>query len=290
MRRWIWPLSVALMLIAAAWAITKNHAPPEQQAVTDTSLPSVTTPGPEIPPAAGTSEPVSKDSTPRLAELKDEDFVDRQEAVPGKLSDVLSELVPRAEAGDAQAAYQLFVKINDCKGALEGAPLAQPTTDQAAQAVQKAWLTDTLRKLENCEGLTDELIGSRAKWLTMAADNGDPLAQLTYAASSDLIVGDASQMLANPRAVEDYKAKSLRFLTALADRGDVSAILQLSTAYRVGVLVPQDRVRAYAYAYLANLIAGASTDIIHTIGATLTNEQRLEGERLAISLHRRCCG
>jgi len=289
-RRWIWLLLVMLILIAAAWAITKSRAPTGQQSVADTSLPSRTTPGPKGPLAADTSVPVSKDSTPRPGALKDEDFVDRQEAVPGKLSDVLSELVPRAEAGDAQAAYQLFVKINDCKGALEGAASAQQTTDEAVQAVQKAWLADTLKKLEDCEGLTDELIGSRAKWLTMAADNGDSLAQLTYAASSDLIVGGASQMLSNPRAVEDYRTKSLRFLTALADRGDVSAILQLSTAYRVGILVPQDRVRAYAYAYLANLISGASIDIVHALGAKLTNEQRLEGEHLAISLHRRCCG
>lgn len=292
MRRWMWlVLVVGLLLIAAAWMGARKGKTLDDESPTAEALPRPpSVPDDPAATAAGSTVSTVPPVKPQRLISTDEDIINRQIPVPGKLADVLAELVPRAEQGDAEAAYQLFIKINDCKWAIEGVSSAHPTTDKAAQAVEKAWLTDTLTRLENCEGITDELIDSLAKWLTLAADGGDPLAQLTYASSSDLIVGGASQMLANPRAVEDYKTKSLRFLTTLAERGDVSAILHLSIAYGAGVLVPRDPIKAYAYAYLANLIGSNNSAIVQALGAHLTPEQLQQGQQMAISLHRRCCG
>ncbi|HUD41159.1 MAG TPA: hypothetical protein VMR06_04095 [Dokdonella sp.] len=290
MRRWIWrALAAALILIAVVWYASRHdRSLADDPAIKADPLAS-TLPEVESPVATGRDSPAAETRAHSRRPLTDEELISRQAPVPGKLSDVLMELVPKAERGDAEAAYQLFIKINDCKWAMEGATSAQSSKDEAIRAAQRAWMTETLRKLEDCEGLTDELIATRVKWLTLAAEGGDPLAQLTYAVSSDLILGGASQMLANPRAVEDYRQKALRFLTGLADRGDVSAMVQLSTAYRAGILVAPDPVKAYAYAYLANRISGTTPAIVQAAGATLTHEQILQGQQLAMELQRRCC-
>lgn len=289
MRRWIWMvLVVALISVAAYVFINKRPPPGADSAATATS----STPPPNsdaAPSDAGTRDALpAATAVPPASQTRG--FGDRQKPVPGKLKDVIDELAPRAEAGDALAAHQLFIKINDCKWAMDASTEARATADEATQAAEKARLSEALARLESCEGITQDLIDSRAKWLTMAADNGDTLAQLTYASSSSLILGGAAQMMANPRAVEDFKRKSLNFLMPLAERGNVSAILQLCNAYETGVLVPEDRVRAFAYAYLANLITGRSQNLVEVIGRNLTVEQQQQGQQIAISLHRRCCG
>lgn len=289
LKLWLPVLAVGLIGIGALWIFEDQRqvgsdAPPAMSDVKALS------PQDSSSPRSDGTPPNTPGAERHAGVVTDKDIVDRQKPVPGKLSDVMAELVPRAERGDAEAAYQLFIKINDCKWALEGSSSASSTADESVKAAEAAWLTETLAKLEDCDGLTEDQINSRAKWLTIAADGGDPLAQLTYSISSELILGDASQMMANPRAVEDFKAKSLRFLLALADRGNVSAILRLRTAYSAGILVPQDRVRAYAYSYLATLITGTGQNITQSLGDSLTPEQIHQGQQIAITLHRRCCG
>lgn len=290
MRRWIWlMLVVALISVAAAYVFANKHPLFETDSVAIADSETLPRPGEPTPGDPATRDALHSGATsPRASQMLD--YGDRQKPVPGKLKDVIDALAPRAEAGDALAAHQIFIKINDCKWAIEASAEALPATDEAAQAAEKARLTEALARLESCEGITQELIDSRAKWLTMAADNGDPLAQLTYASASSLILGGAAQMMANPRAVEDFKSKSLNFLMSLAERGNVSAILELSGAYNAGILVPQDHVRAYAYAYLANLITGRSQDLVQALGGNLTIEQLQQGQQIALSLHRRYFG
>lgn len=290
MRQWIWlVLVVALISVAAAYVFVNKR--PSFETDSATTVDSVILPRPSEPAPGdrATHDALSPAATNPSAS-QPLDFGERQKPVPGQLKDVIDALAPRAEAGDALAAHQLFIKINDCKWAIEGSTAALPAADEAALAAEKARLTDALARLESCEGITQELIDSRAKWLTIAADNGDPLAQLTYSSSSSLILGGAEQLMANPRAVEDFKRKSLNFLMSLAEQGNVSAILELCSAYEAGVLVPQDRVRAYAYAYLANLITGKSQNLTQALGGNLTIGQRQQGQQIALSLHRRYFG
>jgi hypothetical protein len=235
-----------------------------------------------------TAAPAAPAAPPAIS--TERDIVDRQIPLPGTLREVLAELTPRAERGDADAAYRIFIKLNDCIGALDGSPFVTLHVGEMAKAAERAWMTDTLAKLADCEGITADQIDSRVHWLTRAADLGDPLAQLTYTISSNLIVGDATRMMADPRAVEHFKTKSLRFLTTLAARGDVSATLSLSNAYHVGVLVPRDDVKAYAYGYLGTLLGSNNQSIVESLATPLTPAQRLQGEQLAITMHRRCCG
>jgi len=290
-RRWIWLILVAAVLAASVFVIaTANRIHQDQ-------TPSVGVPAqpsidrtPSSPETQGSAASALANATRRPRTLTNEQIGDLQKPVPGKLRDVIDELAPRADAGDARAAHQIFIKITDCKWAIEASTAVIPTTDETAKSAEKARLSEALARLESCEGITQDLIDSRAKWLTMAADNGDPLAQLTYASSSSLILGGAAEMMANPRAVDDFKRKSLNFLMSLSERGDVSAILQLCGAYDAGVLVPQDSVKAYAYAVLANLITGRSQNLVQVMGGNLTIEQQQQGQQIALALHRRCCG
>lgn len=89
---------------------------------------------------------------------------------PGRAVDVVAALQPRAEAGDADAAFYLFVKIEGCRYQLyhgqgnEGRP--PPGADDTLEAQLIA------RTPPECHGLTLEQYQDSLRWLEQAADSG----------------------------------------------------------------------------------------------------------------------
>ena len=168
----------------------------------------------------------------------------------GRALDVIAALQPRAEAGDNDAAFYLFLKIEGCRYQLYhggGNGRAAPTSGDSVESQLIA------RTPPDCHGLTPEHYRNNLRWLEQAADSGLIMAQLSYAGNAEAVVGNSSQMLANPEKVIAYRRKAMSYLHRAAANGSVGALHSLGDAYHYGVLAPRDPVRAYAYAYAESL-------------------------------------
>lgn len=167
----------------------------------------------------------------------------------GRALDVIAALQPRAEAGDNDAAFYLFLKIEACRYQLYhgGGGRAAPVRGDSVESQLLA------RTSPECHGLTPEHYRTNLRWLEQAADSGLIMAQLSYAGNAEAVVGNSSQMLANPEKVIAYRRKAMGYLHRAAANGSVGALHSLGDAYHYGVLAPRDPVRAYAYAYAETL-------------------------------------
>lgn len=208
---------------------------------------------------------------------------------PGRAVDVIAALQPRAEAGDADAAFYLFVKVEGCRYQLyhgqgnEGRP--PPGADDTLEAQLIA------RTPPECHGLTLEQYQSNVRWLEQAADSGLVMAQLSYAALPEAVVGNSSQMLANPEKVVAYRRKAMGYMHQAAAGGSLEALHQLSDAYHYGVLTSRDPVRAYAYYYAKDLAASSvySRKYLQTYAGQLNSTQLATATQQGRRIYDACC-
>lgn len=208
---------------------------------------------------------------------------------PGRAVDVIAALQPRAETGDADAAFYLFVKIEGCRYQLyhgrgnEGRP--PPGADDTLDAQLIA------RTPPECHGLTLEQYQNNVRWLEQAADSGLVMAQLSYAGNAEAVVGNSSQMLANPEKVVAYRRKAMGYMHQAAAGGSLEALHQLSNAYHYGVLTRRDPVRAYAYYYAKDLAAPSaySRQYLQTYAGQLDSTQLATATQQGRRIYDACC-
>lgn len=168
----------------------------------------------------------------------------------GRALDVIAALQPRAEAGDNDAAFYLFLKIEGCRYQLYHSGDNNRPAPTSGDSVESQLIA---RTSADCHGLTPEHYRNNLRWLEQAADSGLIMAQLSYAGNAEAVVGNSSQMLANPEKVIAYRRKAMGYLHRAAANGSVGALHSLGDAYHYGVLAPRDPARAYAYAYAESL-------------------------------------
>lgn len=169
----------------------------------------------------------------------------------GRAVDVVAALQPRAQAGDNDAAFYLFIKIEECRYQLyHGRANANRPAPNADDDIESQLIA---RTPPECHGLTLDQYQNNVRWLEQAADAGITMAQLSYAGNAEAVVGNSSQMLANPEKVIAYRHKAMQYLRQAAASGSISALHSLGDAYNYGVLAPRDPIRAYAYAYAESL-------------------------------------
>lgn len=208
---------------------------------------------------------------------------------PGRAVDVIAALQPRAEAGDADAAFYLFVKVEGCRYQLyhgqgnEGRP--PPGADDTLEAQLIA------RTPPECHGLTLEQYQSNVRWLEQAADSGLVMAQLSYAALPEAVVGNSSQMLANPEKVVAYRRKAMGYMHQAAAGGSVEALHSLGNAYNYGVIAPRDPIRAYAYAYAEELAMPSKygQERLNAYASQLNASQLATATKQAKGIYDACC-
>lgn len=180
---------------------------------------------------------------PAPARRRPHSSVTNSPAIPsGNATDVVASLRPLAQAGDRDAALNIYLKINDCRTAISQAVRRAPTTDPSALVPPE------------CGDLTTESYKEAATWLELVADSGNQYAQLLYANSATGVVGPPSEWIKHPERVQAYKRKAMQYLHENAARGSVEAWQSLSSVYASGTLSPQDNLKAYAY-YRAAQIA-----------------------------------
>lgn len=165
----------------------------------------------------------------------------------GDAAQAIEKLKPLALAGDARAAFLIFLKLHECArlpDAKAQAVLAD-MSERAGASRGALHSSHERRKLE-CASVTGSLT-DRGRWLEMAAAAGDEQAQLLYASAPEAVLGGSVQMLKDPEKTVQYKATALRYLNDLASRGSTDAMMRLAGAYEGGIIVTPDPVKAYAY-------------------------------------------
>ncbi|UHQ25046.1 hypothetical protein LVB77_10370 [Lysobacter sp. 5GHs7-4] len=176
----------------------------------------------------------------------------------GRAVDVVAALRPRAEAGDADAAFYLFIKVEECRHQLyRGRGSAERAAPVEGDGVESQLIA---RTPPECHGLTPEQYRDNVRWLEQAAESGVVMAQLSYARNAEAVIGNSSQMLANPEKVVAYRHKAMSYLHRAAASGSVEALLGLSDAYDYGVVTARDPMRAYAYYHAVGLNNPAYVD------------------------------
>lgn len=215
----------------------------------------------------------------------------QMQAPSGNAVEVIASLRPRAEAGDAKAAYAIYLKLHGCETAFGQNISDEEIKKYEMVGASEGLLEDRMTALEECKGIEGQL-RERGRWLEQAAAAGLLEAQLLYATDPKPIIGDAADMIRDPQKVQQYKTKAVGYLNQLATQGNIDAMTRLASAYNNGILVRRDAVQSYAYYRAVELAAPG------TIPGNLLARQRSQiaandvrrAEQLASQLYQRCCG
>lgn len=210
----------------------------------------------------------------------------------GKLRDVLGRLAPRASAGDAAAAYELFLKLRECR-----IFLARGFNEQEADAYKqagagKAFLDSTEQTVDDCADAGDLLRDNPpGPWLEKAADAGLLDAQLLYATDWRAIFSGPEDLLRDPGRVAQYREKAMRFLADAAADGNLDALMLIHGEYDAGVRTRKDPIQAYAYYYALRKAAPqyASDARYREYSSRLSPAQKAQADSLGEEIYNRCC-
>lgn len=164
--------------------------------------------------------------------------------------DVIDRLAAAANAGDSDAAFEIYLKVSACRRALTAT-----TNDAELAAYKRAGIAESVlateeRTLSECAGLDFENGLASENWLEKAALGGSTEAKILYAIDSSASLGASAEMLKDPEKVARYRQNAVVFLNEAANSGSVDALMSLANAYDTGILVKKSPATSYAY-YLA---------------------------------------
>lgn len=217
---------------------------------------------------------------------------DRVVVPEGPVDDVVRQLRPRAEAGDAKASLMLYRKLDACFSAANRGVSADEIAIFEAMGSADQFEASIANAQKDCatNGISD--FRSRGQWLERAAANGLLEAKLQYATDIDAIFSNPSEMIRDPQRLTDYKQKAVRYMSDLAASGNIESMMWIAKSYESGIMLERNPVNSYAYYRAVELAmpgvmpSGMLSGLRELLPA---NEQR-RGEELARSIHGRCCG
>lgn len=224
-------------------------------------------------------------------------FTHSYDPPPGRAVDVLAALQPRAEAGDNEAAFYLFVKIEGCRYQLYHGRGGGGGNSSGGQARPAPTAGDDVeaqliaRTPPECHGLTLQDYQNNVRWLEQAADSGIAMAQLSYAINAEAVVGNSSQMLSDPEKVVAYRRKAMHYMQQAAAGGSIEGLMSLRDAYHYGVITRRDPIRAYAYYHALGLTDPRfiSERRMGAYADQLTPEQLALATRQGRGIYDACC-
>jgi len=262
-------IAAALLIIAIlALSITITEKRPK----TESSVKAVLIPAPSRPPLKR-PQPLDLSSIP----------------VPtGNFKEIEPQLKEKAEAGDATAALGLYLKLSLCENALH----KEVTPDEIKAYASAGISPDRFEKsindrISQCSGATDEDLASRGKWLEKAASLGNLQAKLLYSSDPEAIIGSPTDMFRDPEKVIDYKKTAVKFLSEAALAGSPDGLMQMGDAYNDGILLPKNRIKAYAF-YRATQMTTPNvlSTTLSKMESELTPAEIKEGNRQATLIYR----
>lgn len=281
----------SLMLLVSACYPASNSGNPKQNVEQDKSTNSISSP----------AKRKTATTPQRMVELQSFDLNDAQTLPKKTISELYSELLLEAKAGDPKAMRQLFLALSQCWHSMawtESRVVPETidpdilkasglTREEFTARIRHNMLGQTDSTLHECQKLPEGAVGSTQQWLTSAAESGDIYAQLMYANYRDLIVNKSASTDEIEDQNETFNKTALNYLEQLANEGLPDALYSLGVAYEAGDITPKDIVRAYAY-------KKAYSDIYHDetndgelkrIAREMSEDQLLEARKLVPSLH-----
>lgn len=218
-------------------------------------------------------------------------------------------LLPRAEAGDSGAQYQLGLLLYECRDVPASPAALQERLESYAQTRRNgAWTIVDLdaesaalrARYGFCEGVPTAARGDYRQWLKSAADAGLLEAELDL--PRHLPPGDYCQFWyqcseTQRGAQEALQREALDYIGRARDAGSADALWQLGEWYAEGEVVPADDGTAYAYFYALDQIYAAAgnsrrfTAILDDLGGRLRPIDRELAEKQARDLldNPNCC-
>lgn len=185
----------------------------------------------------------------------------------------------------------IHLKLHECAN-----QMSVNVMEDIAERFEKAgasgsqFIADQQRIRKECESSAD-MLAEQGKWLELAADSGDVVAQMLYASNPDAFFRNASEMLADPHGVARYKEKANRFMSDLVSKGSTQAMMWYAGAYDSGIMVPKDPLRSYAYYRLVEMATPGTIPkkLMDHQAQKVPSPQIAEGEALARKWYSECC-
>jgi hypothetical protein len=265
---------------APALAQTPQRSTPDES--TKAAPPREKASPPEKADAEKSQKPLASPIRTRLVDLDVREFARRY-----------SELAAAANAGNADAAYELYRGTSACsdvpqtaedlEGHLESMQSAM-APDEYASA--KSFLSE---RFNGCGALSIAQRQSWREWLKRAATLGSHDAALAYigAPPERNEPGDYWQ------AMKEYKNLGNELLQRELASGNPEALLVASSTYGRGFLYPRDEIQEYAYLHAYLLATGAKEGSLFDIAVNkqdgLTAEQLRNASELGNKIYQKCC-
>lgn len=205
----------------------------------------------------------------------------------GKLKEIESQLKAKAEAGDASAALGLYLKLSLCENALHKEVTPEEIKAYASAGISPDRFEKSINeRISQCSGATNEDLASRGQWLEKAANLGNLQAKLLYSSDPEAIIGSPTDMFRDPESVINYKKNAVKFLSEAASAGSPEGLMQMGDAYNDGILLPKDRIKAYAF-YRATQMTTPNvlSKTLSEMESGLTSAEINEGNRQAALIY-----
>ena len=208
---------------------------------------------------------------------------------PGDALVHVKQLATQSASGDANAAYEIYLTVNECKTFFS--QRADLHADSAASVgAESEFLGKSERILNECSALVLEKDLDGAEWLSKAASMGSPEAMRGYAASPEVIIGPVDESM-DAQKLSEWRENAQKYLLDLASQGNIAALADLEVAYAYGRFGSPDPSMALAYATAAKRAnPGSVTEEDLDFYRRKLNQRELNKARdLSSSIFDNCC-
>ncbi len=290
MKKIILPALVVAAVAVAVWIYSQRQhvvsPPPDEIAPTETL-----SPNPQTSASAGIGTQAQSAQT----SLADAQHLNRKvEITSTNLARDWAQLQDTAKK-DPAFAYALVLKLLECKVVANSFGGIEKLNSMTVAANQNAsGLPDDLKaKAAVCADLTPAQYMAYVQMIEFAAASGVVKAQAEYSNFVAITLNMTDDVIKNPRIIDEYKAKSMRYYHSAAQSGYAPALQALSFAYSDGIVTPKDDYAAYKYlaAYsLAEPRGNPSRDkLLLRFQSGLTQQQITAAQEEAVAIYNACC-
>lgn len=263
-----------------------------------------TSPAPDeaMPPETSTSNAQTSAPTitsaqphPAQASTSDAQYLNRKVDITStNLAKDWTQLQGTAKT-DPAFAYALVLKLFECKQVANTFGGIEKLNSMTVAANQNViGLPDDLKvKAAVCADLTQGQYAAFVDMIEFAAASGVVKAQASYSDFISTTLDNTPEIIKNPRILDEYKAKSMRYYHSAAQSGHAPALLKLSFAYSDGIVTPKDDYAAYKYLLAFHLAEPRRTPsgdkLLIQFQSGLTQQQIAAAQTESISIYNTCC-
>lgn len=290
MKKIILPAFVIAAVAVAIWIYSQRRhvvSPPSDE-MTQTEVPS-----PNVQTDTSTGTDATAQSTQKS--LGDAQHLNRKVDITStNLAKDWAQLQDGAKK-DPAFAYALVLKLFECRQVANSFGGIEKLNSKAVAAIQKESSVpeDLKAKAVVCTDLTQDHYAAFVDMIEFAAASGVVEAQAQYSDFVSTTLGNTPEIIKNPRLLDEYKAKSMRYYQSAAQAGYAPALQKLSFAYSDGIVTPKNDYAAYKYLVAFNLAQPSGNQsrdkLLMRFQSGLTQQQITAAQGEAAAIYNACC-